>query len=72
MTSYREDFDNAVNEQWKKENPIPDIYPRYTNFTAMHEELEKLKIEMCKDMSNVLPFHLFSLYTQPTSSTEMD
>ena len=72
MTSYREDFDNAVNEQWKKENPIPDIYPRYTNFTAMHEELEKLKIEMCKDMSNALPFHLFSLYTQPTSSTEMD
>ena len=56
MVRIQDDFDNAVNETWKKENPIPDIYPRYTNFTKLDEELEKLKIEMCKNKYN--PFIL--------------
>ena len=49
MVRLQDDFDNAVNETWKKENPIPDIYPRYTNFTVLHEELEALKIKICEN-----------------------
>ena len=49
MIRYQNDFDNVVNAEWKAENSIPDIYPRYTNFTKLNEELEDLKIEMCKE-----------------------
>ena len=47
-----DDFDNAINKTWKENNPIPDIYPRYTNFTKLSEELEILKIKMCQDEKN--------------------
>ena len=62
MIRYQDDFDNAVNAEWKAANPIPDIYPRYTNFTKLNEELEDLKIEMCKDNNNTLINRIYSLY----------
>ena len=62
MVRIQDDFDNAINETWKKENPIPDIYPRYTNFTKLDEELEKLKIEMCKNKYNPFIHAKYNLY----------
>ena len=62
MVRFQDDFDNAVNEQWKKDNPIPDIYPRYTNFTVLHEKLEKLKMEICENEENTLINNLYNLY----------
>ena len=41
--SYKNDFDNAINHLWKEENPIPDEYPRYSNFTKLFMELEAKK-----------------------------
>ena len=32
-----DDFDNFVNEKWKKENPIPDDYSRWNNFIILGE-----------------------------------
>lgn len=62
MVRLQDDFDNAINEEWKRENPIPDIYPRYTNFTKLSEDLEKLKIEMCQDENNKLINTIYNLY----------
>ena len=62
MVRLQDDFDNAINEDWKKENPIPDIYPKYTNFTKLSEDLEKLKIEMCEDVRNKLLNTIYNLY----------
>lgn len=62
MVRLQDDFDNAVNETWKKENPIPDIYPRYTNFTVLHEELEALKIKICENSNHILIHKLYNLY----------
>lgn len=62
MVRLQDDFDNAVNETWKKENPIPDIYPRYTNFTVLHEELEALKIKICENSNHTLIHKLYNLY----------
>ena len=62
MFEYQNDFDNAVNAEWKAENPIPDIYPRYTNFTKLSEELEALKIAMCKDEKNTFIHKIFQLF----------
>ena len=62
MVRLQDDFDNAVNETWKKENPIPDIYPRYTNFTVLHEELEALKIKICENSNHALIHKLYNLY----------
>lgn len=62
MVRLQDDFDNAVNETWKKENPIPDIYPRYTNFTVLHEELEALKIKICENTNHTLIHKLYNLY----------
>ena len=62
MFAYQNDFDNTVNAEWKKENPIPDIYPRYTNFTKLSEELETLKITMCKDEENTFIHKIFQLF----------
>ena len=62
MVRLQDDFDNAVNESWKKNNPIPDIYPRYTNFTVLHEELERLKIKICENSNHTLIHKLYKLY----------
>ena len=62
MVRVHDDFDNAINEEWKKNNPIPEIYPRYTNFTILHEELEKLKITICQDTKYTLLNKLYNLY----------
>ena len=57
-----DDFDNAINKTWKENNPIPDIYPRYTNFTKLSEELEILKIKMCQDEKNTFMNKVFNLF----------
>ena len=62
MVRIQDDFDNAINEEWKKNNPIPDIYPRYTNFTVLHEELEKIKMDICENKENKLIHELYNLY----------
>ena len=50
----QDDVDGYINSEWKSNNPIPDIYPRYTNFTALSENLEKQKIEICENKENVI------------------
>jgi len=60
--SYKDDFDNAINYEWKKENPIPDEYPRYSNFTKLFIDLEKKKMEICNDTSNVFINSIYNLY----------
>ena len=51
----QDDFDNHVNYEWKKENSIPDEYPRYTNFTKIDMNLEKIKMEL-RDIINRVNF----------------
>ena len=63
----QDDVDEYVNSKWKSENPIPDIYPRYTNFTVLHENLEKQKIEICQDADNKTINKLFDLYCNQTN-----
>ena len=63
----QDDVDEYVNSKWKSENPIPDIYPRYTNFTVLHENLEKQKIEICQDEDNKTINKLFNLYCNQTN-----
>lgn len=72
MARFQDDFDTAVNAEWKEQNPIPDIYPRYTNFTKLDEELEQLKIGMCKDESNEFIHSLFRLYSEQDEGSVMD
>ena len=61
------DVDDFVNKKWKSENPIPDIYPRYTNFTVLSENLEKQKIEICEDKDNTTINQLYNYFLQQTS-----
>lgn len=65
-TRIQDDVDTHVNEIWKSKNSIPDIYPRYTNFTVLSERLEKQKIEVCQDESNQRINHLFNLFQNQT------
>ena len=63
----QDDVDGYINSEWKSNNPIPDIYPRYTNFTALSENLEKQKIEICENKENVIINNLFNLYKGQSS-----
>ena len=65
-SSFKEDFDTALNQVWKDAHPIPDKYPRYTNFTQLSEQLEQTMISMCTDESNELLNQIYSLYTEQT------
>ena len=55
----QDDFDTAYNSEWKTANPIPDKYPRYTNFTTLSENLEQLMIEICKTRKSELLSNIF-------------
>lgn len=57
-----DDFDNHVNFEWKKNNPIPPEYPRYTNFTSIDMNLEKLKMEIANDPDNQFINTIYNLY----------
>jgi len=63
----QDDVDGFVNDKWKSENPIPDIYPRYTNFTVLHENLEKQKIEICENSDNEIINTLYNLFKGQSS-----
>ena len=60
--SLKDDFDNAINRVWKEENPIPDEYPRYSNFTKLFMDLEFKKMEICQDETNVFINKIYNLY----------
>ena len=47
-----DDFDNHINFEWKKNNDIPAEYPRFTNFTHIDMQLEKLKMEIAENPEN--------------------
>lgn len=57
-----DDFDNHVNFEWKKNNPIPPEYPRYTNFTSIDMNLEKLKMEIATDADNKFINSVYNLF----------
>ena len=59
---FQDDFDNAINASWKKENPIPDKYPRFTNFTVLTERTEEVMKEICNNQDNGLINRLYQLY----------
>ena len=60
----QDDFDNAVNHQWKLDNPIPDKYPRYENFTILSEKMESIMVEICKGDTDTLVNKIFNLFIQ--------
>lgn len=62
QTRIQDDVDTFVNAEWKSSHPIPDIYPRYTNFTALSEKLEQQKIDICEDISNERIYQLYHLF----------
>jgi len=64
-----DDFDNHINFEWKKNNPIPPEYPRYTNFTGIDMNLEKLKMEIAKDENNKLINSVYNLFLQQDEDT---
>jgi putative endopeptidase len=57
-----DDFDNHINHEWKQNNPIPPEYPRYTNFTSIDINLEKLKMEIANDTDNTFVNTIYNLY----------
>lgn len=62
----QDDFDNFVNAEWKKKNPIPDKYPRYTNFTFLSEMMDSIMKKMCENTNNVLINSVYNLYLTQT------
>ena len=64
--SFQDDFDNSINHSWKEMNPIPDKYPRYTNFTQISESLEQTMISICSDKSNELLNRIYQLFHNQT------
>jgi predicted metalloendopeptidase len=57
-----DDFDNHINHEWKQNNSIPPEYPRYTNFTSIDMNLEKLKMEIANDTNNKFVNTIYNLY----------
>ena len=57
-----DDFDNYVNFEWKKTNLIPPEYPRYTNFTKINMNLEKMKMEIAGDPDNTFINSVYNLF----------
>ena len=62
----QDDFDNHINSEWKKNNPIPDKYPRYTNFTFLNEKMEDLMKIMSNDEKNTIIHRIYNLYLNQT------
>ena len=59
-----DDFDNHINNEWKEKNIIPDEYPRYTNFTKIDMDLEKLKMEIATNTENKFINHIYKLFIE--------
>ncbi len=57
-----DDFDNHINFEWKKNNTIPAEYPRFTNFTHIDMQLEKLKMEIAENSENKLVNSVYNLF----------
>lgn len=57
-----DDFDNHVNFEWKKNNEIPAEYPRFTNFTKIDMNLEKLKMEIAENPENKFINDVYNLF----------
>lgn len=68
----KDDFDNAVNYQWKQENPIPEEYPRYSNFTKLFMDLEEKKMEICNDSTNTFINTIYNLYKNQNRELILD
>ena len=64
----QDDFDNHVNMKWKNDNPIPEKYPRYTNFTVLSEMMEDIMKDMSKDKDNTIINKIHDLYLNQTDS----
>lgn len=62
----QDDFDNAINAEWKAEHPIPDKYPRYTNFTTLSEKQEKIMIEICENGASPIVTRVYNLFKNQT------
>ena len=62
----QDDFDNSVNYQWKLDNPVPDKYPRYENFTILSERMESIMVEICKGDTDTLVNKIFNLFIGQT------
>ena len=59
-----DDFDNHVNFVWKAEHPIPEEYPRFTNFTKIDIELEKIKMEIATNQENRFINHIYNVFIE--------
>ena len=59
-----DDFDNHVNYMWKAEHPIPDEYPRFTNFTQIDMALEKIKMEIATNPENKFISHIYNIFIE--------
>ena len=70
-TRPQDDFDNYINAQWKQDNPIPDKYSRFTNFTVLQEKMDKILIEMTKQ-DNSLINNIYNLYLNQDNRTLKD
>ncbi len=57
-----DDFDNHINFEWKKNNDIPAEYPRFTNFTHIDMQLEKLKMEIAENQDNKFVNSVYNLF----------
>ena len=57
-----DDFDNFVNFDWKQANEVPAEYPRFTNFTKIDMNLEKLKMEIAKNPENEFVNSIYNLF----------
>ena len=64
----QDDFDNHINMKWKNDNPIPEKYPRYTNFTVLSEMMEDIMKDMSKDKDNIIINKIHDLYLNQTDS----
>jgi len=62
----QDDFDNACNAEWKATHPIPDKYPRYTNFTDLTERMEAVMKEICLSNKSELVSTLYNKFLNQT------
>lgn len=58
----QDDFDNFINFDWKQANEIPAEYPRFTNFTKIDMNLEKLKMEIAENPENEFVNSIYDLF----------
>lgn len=69
IPSLKDDFDNAINWEWKQNNPIPAEYPRYSNFTKLFIDLEKIKMEICENKNNQFINTIYNLYKEQNAES---